>query len=210
MVRLSPILDFGREFCFNSSNPQNVLVGGRKLNLDLVTGIYARLPAESLEFTFSPRNDVERYAIHEEATAWFSVLLMIDAEKWINHPRSEIAANAKPFSLLQAARCGISVPNFIIGNYAQHLLDFANQKRTIIKPISDAPIALQNGEYISTPDFGAFSAPFTADFDREKVDLERWDSTPTLLQEKVERNFELRVTVIDKQFFSARDRKSVV
>lgn len=153
---------------------------------------------------FAPRNDLERFSIEEESSAWLSALLSIDGQLWINNPRFEIWADVKPHSLLIAQRLGLSVPEFIITNSIDSSKKFATSRSAVIKQISDTSLAFQQGEFVSTPSFDAFDVLGTRLFDADSAHILQADTTPFFIQEYVKRTEEYRVTVVDDNIFVAK------
>lgn len=203
VLRISPAHDFSKDFSLQSTDIISFTLGGKLAPLAAVTGVYCRVAAERLNECFAPRNSIERYSIEEESVAWLTALLLIPAQKWLNSPRSEIWADVKPHSLIQASQLGLMVPDFIITNSVSQALEFSKNRNTVIKPISDASLAFQSAEYLSVPDFGEFDTTGTRIFRLEEVDLDRLNGTPFLLQVHIERTYEYRATVVDSKVFVA-------
>ena len=203
-IRLSPIDDFSEPFFLLSVKSKLLKIGGSKIDVSNITGVYCRVPLERLSECFSPRNALERHSIEEEASAWVCGLLSISGHFWVNNPRYEIWADNKQFSLMIALKVGLSVPDFIITNSLSHAKRFSENKKVVIKPISDTSLAFQNGKFIDVPDFESFETIGTSLFEVEKISPEALDGTPFFLQAYIERIEEFRVTIIDENIFVAK------
>ena len=203
-IRLSPIDDFNKEFFFSSSRQESFVLGGEEVKLSEVTGVYCRVAIERLSECFMPRNPLERYCIEEESSAWLTALLQIPGRCWINDPRHEIWSDVKPHSLLIASQIGLLVPNFIISNSISRSEKFSASGQKVIKPISDASLARQRGEYVDVPGFSSFDSVGTSFFRSDKFNPQEVNDTPFLLQEYIQRREEYRVTVVDDRVIAGR------
>jgi hypothetical protein len=102
-----------------------------------------------------------------------------------------------------AKQVGLSIPPFIVTNDLDQLdlwlARFGDD--LIIKPITDASIARQEGRFVAVPDYKSFSAPYTARFDRNSLNPDNIDSTPFLVQKNIRKVVERRVVVVDDAIF---------
>lgn len=206
VIRLSPIDDFGKEF-FLSSAPghgDSLILGGTKIQLSEVSGVYCRTAVERLPESFAARNYLEKYCIEEESSAWLTALLLIPSQLWINDPRHEIWSDVKSYSLLVAQKIGIRVPPFIISNLLSRSEQFAATGRLVIKPISEASLAHQDGMFLDVPSFTSFDSVGTSLFCLEKFGPDEVDGTPFLLQRYIRRHEEYRITIADDRIISAK------
>ena len=201
IIRLSPIDNFSEPFFLSSLKRKSLIIGGSKVEVSNVTGVYCRVPLERLSESFSPRDAIERHSIEEEASAWVCGLLSIPSHFWVNNPRYEIWADNKQFSLMIASRVGLSVPEFIITNSVSRAKRFSEGKQVVIKSISDTSLAFQDGKFLEVPKFNSFEAIGTSKFRVDDISPEAVDGTPFFLQAYVERIEEFRVTIIDQSIF---------
>lgn len=202
--RLDPASDFGKNFDLSSETSNCVDIGGKRIDLLSVTGVYCRIALERISECFHPRNSVEQYSIAEEAQAWLSALLLIPDRLWLNSPRSEVWADAHPYNLLVAKRVGFSVPKFRVLNAVYAATEFSNGCDVVIKPISDASFAYQDYQYVTVPDFAPFDTVGTRILDIDLLNAEQIDETPFLLQHHIQREAEMRVTVVQDNIFVAK------
>tara|TARA_B110000908_G_C10200245_1_gene424965 strand:+ start:488 stop:1408 length:921 start_codon:yes stop_codon:yes gene_type:complete len=204
IIRLSPIDNFSEPFFLSSVKSELLIIGGSRVDVSNVTGVYCRVALERLSESFSPRDALERHSIEEEASAWLCGLLSISSYFWVNNPRYEIWADNKQFSLMIASRVGLCVPDFIITNSLSRAKHFSEGKQVVIKSISDTSLAFQRGKFLEVPDFNSFDAIGTSLFKVEEISPEAVDGTPFFLQAYVERIEEFRVTIIDESIFVAK------
>lgn len=206
ILRISPVDDFSRSFELSSISHSSFTIGGKKISTREVSGVYCRIALERMIECFAPRNDLERFSIEEESSAWLSALLSIAGRLWVNDPRFEIWADVKPHSLLVAQRLGLAVPQFIITNSVDSSKKFTTSRSAVIKQISDTSLAFQNGEFVSIPSFDAFDVLGTRLFDPDSAQILQADTTPFFIQEYVKRTEEFRVTVVDDSIFVAKSQ----
>lgn len=172
-------------------------------------GVFCRYAMEAIRT--ESVNPMTRFAFDEFWVALRGILLGAHTDKWINDPFQEAVADHKPLQLLKAKKIGFQVPSSIISQVRDELLAFAEEhEKCVIKPISDTGLASNGKSFSNEIDptwegdvFGSFSAKF------EPKSL--WGAPasltcPVMLQELIEKDFDLRVTVIDDKVFAAKLR----
>jgi ATP-grasp ribosomal peptide maturase len=162
----------------------------RSVDLDDVCGAYYRRPSA---FEFPPMADTDRRWAELEARIGLGGLLAT-LPNWLNHPSRIGYAEYKPVQLAAAAVAGLGVPRTLITN----------------DPDAAARFAAETGPVIYKP----FSSPIERDGRRMFVytspvgDGDLADDairhTAHLFQEQLEKAYEVRLTVVDDQFFPAR------
>lgn len=116
--------------------------------------------------------------------------------KWVSDPYSIYQAENKLYQLRIAADLGFRIPNTLVTNSKERLKTFyiENLKNVILKPLSQSKI--NNGD---ETDF-----IFTNILKEEHINqLENYDLTPCIYQERIEKSIELRVTVVGQNVFCA-------
>jgi hypothetical protein len=173
-----------------------------QLSRNNVSGVCCRYPLE-LQPLDSSVDPVTYYRHAECIGAIRGMLLAISPSRWINFPWHENAADGKVRPLQVAQQVGLSVPPFIVTNNLTQLDSWIERNGTdlIIKSITDTAIARQNGSFVKVPDFSSFTAPYTSRFDRRLLNPENTDSTPFLIQKRIEKVLERRVGVIDDTIY---------
>lgn len=183
---------------FNSEDRVLGIDGGT-INPEDISGIYCRYAIEC-GCSSGAEDPVSRYRREEYLGSICGLFLHVPQHRWINFPWSESIAAGKVYPLTAAARLGIKVPRFIVTNNLGSLDQFlgkANNCGYVIKSITDAAIAYQNGSFTDMPDFASFDAPYTKTFIRSEVTDDLVDETPFLVQQKIEKTSEIRCVVID-------------
>lgn len=167
---------------------EGTLTGDRPIDLRSVGSVWWRRPAEFVVPDAWP--DIARaFAVSEARVGVLGVLGSLPV-RWINHPSKDSAANYKPVQLAVAARAGLSVPKTVITSDREHARDFVGTDEVIYKGLSGGVLG---------PHLRHRYVPTT---------LVRSDSiddavagTAHLFQERVPKDFEVRLTVIGDRMF---------
>jgi len=116
--------------------------------------------------------------------------------RWINNPVGTAVSNLKLRNLQIASEHGFRVPRTIVTNVAQGaeaFLDSVAPKQAIYKPLTyyyeDSGVAV-----------------FASQVERNMLQASRDNirRAPVLLQERIEKRYELRVTVVGREIFAVR------
>ncbi|MBZ5857322.1 hypothetical protein [Flavihumibacter profundi] len=138
----------------------------------------------------------ERIYILNETDSLIKNLFSIVDAKWVSDPFSVYRAENKLLQLKIAKHLGFKIPSTLITTSKDELKKFYKEQggRIIIKPISQTRI--DNNE---TPSF-----IFTSRITQKQIDeLENFDLTPCIYQNEIEKIYEIRVTVVGDNVFSA-------
>jgi len=181
---------------FEGVNHKEILHFPGKRNVDIsdIKAVWYRRPAK-FEFPseFSP-------AIHvfaeEESTATIRGLWQILDCLWVNHPENNRKAELKINQLIVASKAGLIIPNTLITNDPKEARKFVKKysdKRVIIKRLGSGLILGENEA----------SGIYTSLVKEDDIkNINRVKYTPTLFQEYVPKDLELRVIIIGKQVFA--------
>lgn len=199
-IRIDPLV--ARGFC-STSDSDVFSLDGSCVRFDELSGIYCRFALEQPP-SDAENHPVANYAKSETLGALRGLLLSVPSNRWINFPWHENAADGKIRPLMLAQQLGCSVPPFIITNDLNQLDRWMERygDDLIIKAITDTSIARQRDQFVDVPDFASFSAPYTARFDRKILTPSSIDSTPFLVQKRIEKVVERRVVVLDHTIFA--------
>lgn len=134
------------------------------------------------------------HAADEWAEVWEGFLAQVPLHKWINHPSRNFSASHKIDQLIKASRIGFRVPESLVTNSPQKALDFFYLQRdgVVIKPLASGFIQRTN----PTEDSVIYSVELR---DQNLPLLQNLKSCPVLFQEKITKNLDVRVTVLDKE-----------
>lgn len=131
-----------------------------------------------------------------EIEAFVKNLFSILDANWLSEPFAVYRAENKLFQLKAAQNLGFAIPATIVTNSKENLISFYHKhnKNIIVKPISQTRINNANSA----------SFIFTNKIENELIEkIEEFDLTPCIFQENVEKDYEIRVTVVGNQVFAA-------
>ncbi|MQA62956.1 MAG: ATP-grasp ribosomal peptide maturase [Actinophytocola sp.] len=157
----------------------------RTIDLDGVTAVWVRSPKA---FSFpAEMNAAEVGFANLEAKYGLGGVLTSLPVLWINHPARAADANYKPYQLVTAHRCGLSVADTVITNEQDTVREFAARGRTVTKVLGANTIVEEGGRKL-----GYTRAVDAADLD----DLRGIDQTTHLFQRWAPKVHEARVIVV--------------
>jgi glutathione synthase/RimK-type ligase-like ATP-grasp enzyme len=170
-------------------------LGGRWLSLGDVRSIWYRRPiAPELDATVTDEHAqwIVGEALEALRGAWRTYNGL-----WVNHPDANDRASSKLEQLRRARRMGFAVPETIVTSNPRDLHEFAKSRRQplVCKPLKSGYVKVGGEErlfftsLVGEEDFAAF---------------ESGGPEPYLFQHLVEKDHELRVTVIGERVFGVR------
>ncbi|MFI2645459.1 ATP-grasp ribosomal peptide maturase [Streptomyces sp. NPDC018610] len=165
--------------------------GGRLVGVDGLRSVWVRRPGAPASRAARP----SAWLTEEAAQALYGMLRGADA-RWMNHPDAAQRARHKPWQLRLAQRCGLPVPATIVTTFPQAARDFAARfPDLVVKPVSGAhpqepPRAVPTSRVAPDTDFGAVAYG------------------PTLLQRRVAKRADIRLTVVGETLLAARKETS--
>ncbi|MGX6647020.1 hypothetical protein ACWCOP_03625 [Maricaulaceae bacterium MS644] len=137
----------------------------------------------------------DRNFAHAEAAAGADGLrdlsALLTGAVWINPRHAAARAQNKPYQLAQAIRAGLRIPRTLVSNSPREVLAFYHEAENglIYKPLT-AGVWEDGGEVL---------AYFVTEVEADLIsDSDVVQATPGIYQEKIEKAFELRVTVMDR------------
>jgi glutathione synthase/RimK-type ligase-like ATP-grasp enzyme len=120
--------------------------------------------------------------------------LLSTLPNWLNHPTAIGHADRKPIHLFHAAQCGLQVPRTIITNDPHAARAFVRDVgRAVYKTLAQQAIADDSGPKVM------YTTPVAVDDIDESVGI-----TAHMFQERVDKQYDVRLTVVDGQCFAAR------
>lgn len=152
--------------------------------------LHPHLPKELLNF--EPRE--YRHFIHRQFEEARRALWSIFREKrWVNDPWATIAADNKAHQLHVASRVGFIVPDTLITSSPEHVREFyqRHEGNIVVKSFATSPI----------PDKVIYTNRVSAQ-DLEHIDSVK--SSPSIFQKRLEKEYELRITVVGSNVFPVR------
>ncbi|WP_181806269.1 ATP-grasp ribosomal peptide maturase [Streptomyces shenzhenensis] len=162
-------------------------VNGRLVSVDGLRSIWVRRPGAAAARAAQP----SAWLTEESAQALYGMLRGTEA-RWMNHPDAARQARHKPWQLRLAQRSGLAVPATLITTFPQAAREFAERfPDLVVKPVSGAhpqepPRAVPTSRVAPDTDFAAVAFG------------------PTLLQRRVAKRADIRLTVVGERLLAAR------
>jgi len=142
------------------------------------------------------KKEERTYVLAETESLLKNIFLSITPSKWLSYPMFVYEAENKILQLKTARELGFKIPKTLITNSKEELKKFFKLCRgnVIIKPLSEGKVLYENeAKFI-----------FTNKINEKIIDnIDNYDLTPCIYQENILKDHELRVTVVDKDAFSA-------
>ncbi|MFC8093254.1 ATP-grasp ribosomal peptide maturase [Streptomyces sp. NPDC057301] len=160
---------------------------GRLVSLNGLRSIWMRRPGAAAARAAVP----SAWLTQEAEQALYGMLRGCDV-RWMNHPDAARRARYKPWQLRLAQRCGLPVPATLITTFPQAASEFAERyPDLVVKPVSgahpqDPPRAVPTSRVGPDADFSAVAFG------------------PTLLQRRVAKRADIRLTAVGEQLLAAR------
>ena len=160
---------------------------GRLVSIAGLRSVWLRRPGAAAQRAASPST----WLTEEAGQALYGMLRGSEA-RWMNHPDAARRARHKPWQLRLAQRCGLPVPATLITTFPQAAREFAARyPDLVVKPVSgahpqDPPRAVPTSRVAPDTDFSAVAFG------------------PTLLQRRVAKRADIRLTVIGDRLLAAR------
>lgn len=185
----SPLLAFTQEL-----GRSTVLSSGeRQINLKNICAAYFRRPLPpKLQLDSMPTSS--KHYIHEEWSYLLRSLYLELGDKWFNHPNRIILAEDKPKQLRLAQEIGFHVPDTVITNELEAVRRLFATGDVVAKPLKQSLLEDEAGpgSVIYTSTIQSFS----------KIDRIALGFAPVIFQRKLQKMFDLRVTVVENNVFS--------
>lgn len=159
---------------------------GRLVSVDGLRSIWMRRPGAAAARAAAP----SPWLTEEAGQALYGMLRGCDV-RWMNHPDAARRARYKPWQLRLAQRCGLPVPATLITTFPQAAREFAAlYPDLVVKPVSgshpqDPPRAVPTSRVAPDADFSAVAFG------------------PTLLQRRVAKRADIRLTVVGERMLAA-------
>ena len=161
--------------------------GGRLVSINGLRSVWVRRPGTAATRAAEP----SEWLTEESSQALYGMLRSSRA-RWMNHPDAARRARHKPWQLRLAQRSGLPVPATLITTFPQAAREFAERyPDLVVKPVSgahpqDPPRAVPTSRVAPDADFGAVAFG------------------PTLLQRRIAKRADIRLTVVGERMLAAR------
>jgi ATP-grasp ribosomal peptide maturase len=161
--------------------------GGRLVSIGGLRSVWMRRPGPPAARAAAP----SAWLAEEAGQALYGMLRSCDA-RWMNQPDAARRARYKPWQLRVAQDCGLPVPATLITTFPQAAREFAARyPDLVVKPVSgahpqDPPRAVPTSRVAPDADFSAVVFG------------------PTLLQRRVAKRADIRLTAVGERLLAAR------
>lgn len=174
------------EFDLNKNIVLNV--ENRIIKLDDIKCIWNRRPEKihAGNYGYSP---FDRHYKDEWRHSLDGFFKQIPVNKWINHPYNNVMALSKIEQLVRASKYQLSIPKTIVTQSKNSFLSFLHECKNgiITKPLSHGYIDGEDTVYNI----------YTSQVDLEKNDFSCLSKCPTMFQERIEKDCDIRINYID-------------
>lgn len=203
--------DFPRDFELNHETDQNKWTAtithtpsGRKLNLDSIKSIWTRKSSDFAflsEDDYSPQEKV--FANQETKHVLNGILYSLDCY-WMNHPLAVRSALWKGEQGLRASKMGFKTPASLITNQPESVIQFKEKvnKDVVIKTLSTPTLSAE--KVVESEQVVTQGLQTTILTDDHLENIESVKEIPCYFQEYIDKEFELRVTIIGDNVFAAK------
>lgn len=161
--------------------------GGRLVSIGGLRSVWVRRPGTAATRAATPSG----WLTEESSQALYGMLRSSGA-RWMNHPDAARRARHKPWQLRLAQRSGLPVPATLITTFPQAAREFSERyPDLVVKPVSgahpqDPPRAVPTSRVAPQTDFSAVAFG------------------PTLLQRRIAKRADIRLTVVGGRTLAAR------
>lgn len=178
-------------------NPLQILgtSNGREVNLSEITAVWWRLKPNLVSFPEN-KDDFERqkFLLREWQLTLEPLKHFLKDCFWINRREADSLVRNKPYQLEMAHQNGFNIPKGIISNNSPFVQEtVAKFDQFIYKPLS---------YFIVPPDQVLYSCIMTEEEVRKKS--KNIEQAPCIFQEYLDKDFELRITVVGDQVFPVK------
>lgn len=188
-------LKFNSQISLHKNYSSFISNGKRKLLFDEISSVWYRRP-KILPLEDINSSEADGKFIQREANSYLlNIWAMLSDKKWINNPFSLFKAERKTYQLFIASKIGFTIPETIVTNDIEEVNSFIHffNNEVIAKPIS-------HGGYGKEDNF----AIFTTDLSDKifQLNKEIVQSSPFIVQRKIKKKYDIRVTVFGSKIFS--------
>lgn len=141
------------------------------------------------------KQEEKHYILTEYDSLLKNIFVSIEA-RWLSEPKNVYNAENKTLQLKLAKKIGFNIPQTLVTNDKQKIKEFylKNDSDIIIKPLAHTRISYSK----------EVAFIFTNPVSKELIDsIEQYDINPCIFQKNILKDYEIRVTVIDKKVFAS-------
>lgn len=180
---------------FSYSRNATLTYSERHLKIDKITNIWLRRPTSFGPIEVEDKTGFSRHAANEWAEAIEGVLGILPVEFWVNHPTKNALASHKIEQLHRARLLGLRVPETLLTQSWEEAAQFweDSRGRLITKPLSCGYVEAAH----PTDDTIIYTSPVPQKPSSDDDSL--LQRCPTLFQEHIDKQLDVRITIIDDE-----------
>lgn len=193
------------KFLYERSNSVlRLTVDNKLIDLDTVRAFWSRRLSAEIPMSYNLADATQSWLESEHLHGLIGIVASIydhtkNTSKWVNSPIADYIAELKIYQLQIASRYidAWSIPSSIVSNSSIMFSDFVNRNhnsRLITK-------ALHKGFYRKDGTYELFYTTEVTDLISSPEYLQVIDQSCNLIQKYIEKKYEVRVTIIDKEFY---------
>jgi glutathione synthase/RimK-type ligase-like ATP-grasp enzyme len=199
--------DFATNVSLSISPADNAAVltirdSGKIVDLREVRAVWFRKPEPASVSHFALQGEALDYVEAELNEVLFGLYALLRDATWINNPFTTRIAHRKLLQLKVANDVGFATPRTLVTNDPQAAVAFGEALGTDLAIKSLGAISVMERSEKGIRQYGIFTRRISL------ADLQRVENKilhmPTLLQEFVEKQYELRITCVGRQIFACR------
>jgi hypothetical protein len=175
---------------------------GKVLDLDAVTAVWYRKPDPVALGHFQIDEAARDYVEAEFNEVIHGIYALLGRAKWINNPLYARVAHRKLLQLRVAHEVGFKVPETIVTNNLEYAVEFSKMQNGDLAIKSLGAISVIHETDNQVVQYGVFTRRIT-----EKELLAQGEKVrhmPTMFQQFVEKQAELRITCVGREVFACK------
>lgn len=174
------------------------------LQIETLSGVYWRRSNGNHQNV--RRRKIDEYMENEGRVVTQSLASYFPSINWISSPGAERLGGNKPIQLRKARQLGMNIPKTCITNSPREcrkFIDALKGRELTIKPVGTSFLNLdEKGDLASNQNKVVFTKIVNPTDILDNLDMVR--NCPVIFQEAIRKEFDVRVTVVDQDVFSAK------
>lgn len=178
---------------------------GSNLDMNKIKSIYYRRPTIPTIIDNIEDNNIKQLLEKETMEFLRQYYYSFPDLKWLTNPYKIHLTKGRVNQLIFASKLGFKIPKTIVTNNKDDFLTFFEEchRKVIIKSINPLSYTSKNGEKES------FYTEIIDDSNIKNIDFKLLSNSPSLFQEFIDSEYELRVTSVDNQHFAVKIISSI-
>ncbi|MDW1890407.1 hypothetical protein R7O12_14410 [Vibrio sp. Vb1574] len=172
-----------------SSSEEVFFIGEKTINTSQLLGVWNRRPKPPKVSSLVAQEDDAEFSVRSTRAALYGGLSSI-CSNWVNPIPARSLAILKPYQLSIAKKCGFLIPDTLITTNANSVREFVNAQSgdVIYKTVSTWHYGLKETRILTRNDLES---------------LDSLSACPTIFQNHIQGDVDLRITIVGDQLFPA-------